>query len=233
MLLVSTYFVISKITMKKMLPPYHHGNLKQVLLDASVDLIGTVGLAGFTLREVARRAGVSHNAPYRHFRDKDDVLNAVAAEGFNRLTESMTKAAESGSNAMERLRLSGRGYVDFALRFPQHFVVMFESPQPIKTNPESREAGERAFGSLTRYIGECQKEGSLPEGDSTRLALLAWSLVHGIAKLACNGRFPFHKKANVLAFTDMATQALLSGIACLPSKSISGPSLSPKKRPCR
>jgi AcrR family transcriptional regulator len=219
--------------MKKKLPPYHHGNLKQVLLDASVDLIGTVGLPAFTLREVARRAGVSHNAPYRHFRDKDDLLNAVAAEGFNRLTESMMKAAEDGSNAMARLRLSGRGYVDFALRFPQHFVVMFESPQPIKTNIESRTAGGRAFGALTRYIEECQKEGALPGTDPMRLALLAWSLVHGIAKLANNGRFPFSKKTDVLAFTDMATQAFMSGIAGMASAADSGPSLRPKKRPCK
>ena len=161
------------------------------------------------------------------------MLNAIAAEGFNRLTESMTKAAESGNNAMARLRLSGRGYVDFALRFPQHFVVMFESPQPIKTNLESRQAGERAFHTLTRYIEECQQAGSIPDGDSTRLALLAWSLVHGIAKLANNGRFPFSRKTDVLAFTDMATQTFLSGIAGMPGKAISGPSLSPKKRPCR
>ena len=218
--------------MKKDPLPYHHGNLKQVLLDASVDLIGTVGLPSFTLREVARRAGVSHNAPYRHFRDKDDLLNAVAAEGFNRLTESMAKAVESGRNAMERLRLSGQGYVDFALRFPRHFVVMFESPQPIKTNIESRTAGERAFGALTHYIEECQKEGSLPNGDSTRLALLAWSLVHGIAKLANNGRFPFSGRKDVLTFTDMATRTFMSGIAGMPSKTISGPSLRPKKQPC-
>ncbi len=219
--------------MKKKPPPYHHGNLKQVLLDASVDLIGTVGLPAFTLREVARRAGVSHNAPYRHFRDKDDLLNAVAAEGFDRLTESMTKAAEAGSNAMAKLRLSGRGYVDFALRFPQHFVVMFESPQPIKTNVESRTAGERAFGALTGYIEECQKEELLPGGDPMRLALLAWSLVHGIAKLANNGRFPFSKKTDVLAFTDTATQVFMSGIAGMASVADSGPSLRPKKRPCR
>jgi len=218
--------------MEKKSPPYHHGNLKQALLDAAVDLIGTVGLSAFTLREVARRAGVSHNAPYRHFRDKDDLLNAVAAEGFNSLTESMTKAAGAGRNAMERLRLSGQGYVDFALRFPRHFVVMFETPQPIKTNLESRKAGERAFGTLTRYIEECQKEGSFPGGDSTCLALLAWSLVHGIAKLANNGRFPFSGKKDVLAFTDMATRAFLSGIASLPSKAASGPSFRPKKSPC-
>jgi len=217
--------------------PYHHGNLKQSLLDAAVDLIGSVGLQAFTLREVTRRAGVSHNAPYRHFRDKDDLLNAVAAEGFNRLTESMAASANSGVSAMDKLRLSGQGYVDFALRFPQHFMVIFDSPAQIKTNLESQTAGERAFGALTRYIEECQKEGSLPDGDSTHLALLAWSLVHGIAKLASSGRLPSSKASDVLAFTDTATQAFLSGIVGMPAHStpnpsLCPPSLCPKKPPC-
>src|SRR6202044_4146949 len=94
--------------------PYHRVNLKQSLLDAAVGLIGEVGPQAFTLREVARRAGVSHNAPYRHFRDKDDLLAAVAAEGFDRLTEEMRKAMAKGRTAAERLNLAGRGYIQFA-----------------------------------------------------------------------------------------------------------------------
>ena len=96
--------------------PYHRVNLKQNLLDSAVALIGEVGPQAFTLREVARRAGVSHNAPYRHFRDKDDLLAAVAAEGFDRLTGEMKKAMAKGRTAAERLNLAGRGYVQFALR---------------------------------------------------------------------------------------------------------------------
>ena len=94
--------------------PYHHVNLKQSLLDAAVALIGEVGPQAFTLREVARRAGVSHNAPYRHFRDKDDLLAEVAAQGFDQLTESMKEAMARGKTAAERLSLAGRGYVQFA-----------------------------------------------------------------------------------------------------------------------
>ena len=77
--------------------PYHHGNLKHALLEASLGLIREIGPRAFTLREVARRAGVSHNAPYRHFRNKEELLAAVAAEGFDRLTESMLEAAEAAS----------------------------------------------------------------------------------------------------------------------------------------
>src|ERR1700690_3059070 len=107
---------------------YHPGNLKQALLEASLDLMRKAGPGGFTLREVARRAGVSHNAPYRHFRDKEELMAALAAGGFDRLTGAMTHASKSAIGALERFRMSGRGYVEFALRYPQHFAVMFEVP---------------------------------------------------------------------------------------------------------
>ena len=107
---------------------YHHGNLRKALLDAGVALIGDVGPKGFTIREVARRAGVSHNAPYRHFRDKDELLEAIAVEGFERLTAAMKKRSVAGAKAAERLMLCGCGYVDFALRWPHHFLVMFDLP---------------------------------------------------------------------------------------------------------
>src|SRR6202044_1998421 len=96
--------------------PYHHANLRKTLLAAAVALIGDVGPQAFTLREVARRAGVSHNAPYRHFHDKNDLLAAVAAQGFDRMTESMKQAMSKGRTAAERLSLAGRGYVQFALQ---------------------------------------------------------------------------------------------------------------------
>ena len=192
---------------------YHHGNLKQALLEASLDLIRKSGPGAFTLREVARRAGVSHNAPYRHFRDKEALLAALAAEGFDRLTATMTKAADLASGAMERFRMTGRGYVEFALRYPQHFAVMFEVPWQYDLYPETQAAGNRAFGTLVRHIEACQTEGALPTGDAEPRALLAWSLVHGVAKLAISGRLPWSEPAVVLDFTDVATTVLSRGMA--------------------
>ena len=192
-------------------PSYHHGNLKQALVKASLGLIRERGPRAFTLREVARRAGVSHNAPYRHFRDKEELLALVAAEGFVRLTESMVKTAKSGSGALDELRLSGRGYVQFALRYPQHFAVMFDAPRRFDLHPETRAAGECAFGTLVRYIEGCQAEGSLPKEDAKSLALLAWSMVHGVAKLAISGQLPWREAAQVLHFTDKATGVLALG----------------------
>ena len=194
--------------------PYHHGNLKPALLEASLALIREIGPSAFTLREVARRAGVSHNAPYRHFRDKEELLAAVAAQGFDRLTDSMRRAAAAaGSSPLERLRFSGRGYVQFALRHPQHFTVMFDAPWHFEAYQEAHAAGERAFGTLVRCIQECQSAGCLPKGDWQPLALLAWSMVHGIAKLAVGGRLPLSGAAQVLEFTDLATEAIRLGMA--------------------
>src|ERR1700740_773464 len=83
--------------------PYHHGHLEETLLKTAIQLIGEVGPAGFTLREVARRAGVSHNAPYRHFADREELLAAVAAQGFRELTQAMRDAAHEQAKALEQL----------------------------------------------------------------------------------------------------------------------------------
>jgi AcrR family transcriptional regulator len=192
--------------------PYHRVNLKQSLLDAALALIAEVGPQVFTLREVARRAGVSHNAPYRHFRDKDDLLAAVAAQGFNQLTKSMQKAMAKGSTAAERLSLAGRGYVRFALEWPQHILVMFETPVMEEQRPEHFQAAERAFQTLLDAIVAVQAEGGLSQGEPQTFALAAWSAVHGLAKLATGGRLPFDKK-QTLRFADYLTEVLACGMA--------------------
>src|SRR5277367_6509136 len=115
--------------------PYHHGNLKKALLQAALELTAETGPRGFTLREAARRAGVSHNAPYRHFRDRDALLAAVATEGFDRLTHAMARGALK-AGPLNRLRRSGLAYVDFALRWPQHFAAMFDAPWDKPEYPE-------------------------------------------------------------------------------------------------
>ena len=190
---------------------YHHGNLRAVLLEAGVALIGNVGPKGFTIREVARRAGVSHNAPYRHFRDKEELLAAIAAEGFERLTVSMKRWSLAGARGEDRLRLCGCGYVDFALRWPQHFSVMFDLPSVPRRGSRPQVIGENAFQTLLGFTIESQQEGVLPAGDPHPLALMAWSLVHGIAKLAISGKLSSTRK-KVLDFTEHASKAFISGM---------------------
>jgi AcrR family transcriptional regulator len=191
---------------------YHHGNLKQALLAAAVKVIGTVGPRAFTLREVARRAKVSHNAPYRHFQDKDELLAAVAAQGFDRLADSMIAAAAPAGNALDALRLSGRGYVQFALQWPEHFSVMFEYCDGLAAYPDYAASGQTAFQVLLDKIVAAQNAGQLPAGDARTLALTAWSMVHGIAKLAIGSRLPFKTEDAVLEFTAFASHALGDGL---------------------
>jgi len=192
--------------------PYHHGNLREALLEAAIRLIAEVGPTAFTLREVARRAGVSHNAPYRHFHDRDDLMAAVAAQGFGELTRAMIEAAAGKSDALERLKCAGLGYVTFALRRPQHFTVMFDAPVLKRKHPDSAAAGEEAFATLLNFVKDCQEAGRLPSGDLREMALLAWTMVHGIAKLAITGRLPFRSRSEVLRFGEFVIdQSLPTG----------------------
>ena len=191
--------------------PYHHGNLRQSLLEAAVRLIAESGPAGFNLREVARRANVSHNAPYRHFKDKGEMLAEVAAQGFRELTEAMREGAASELTPMRQLKRSGYAYVAFALRRPEHFAAMFDAPSLGDSSP-CRQAGEEAFGTLVGFIALCQREGQLPAGGTEYRALLAWSLVHGIAKLAIANLLPFRSPDQMLQF---AVSAIDDSIAAL------------------
>jgi AcrR family transcriptional regulator len=205
--------------------PYHHGNLREALLSAALKLISEVGPTAFTLREVARRAGVSHNAPYRHFRDRDEVIAAVSTQGYAELTRAMLDAAEEEAGALARLRGAGLAYVNFALRRPEHFTAMFDTPpskpedklcfNPSKMKskyPQAAEAAEQSFRTLMNFVAACQQEGVLPAGDTKQIALLAWSIVHGIAKLGITGRFPFSSKSEVLRFAEYVIEKSLPSV---------------------
>jgi len=182
-----------------------------------VELIAEVGPAAFTLREVARRAGISHNAPYRHFREKDELLAAVATEGFERLADALAKPGKAararGPNpALGRFQASGLAYVRFALRSPEHLLVMFDWSLPADRYPELSAASRRAFSVLAGLVEAAQREGSLPAGDPLALACIAWALVHGVAKLAVAKRLPFHSESEVLRFAMRAIEALYEGM---------------------
>jgi len=178
-------------------------------LEEAVRLIGEAGPGALTLREVARRAGVSHNAPYRHFRDRDDLLAAMAAQGYRELTHAMVAAIKDKSDPVERLKHAGLGYVTFALRRPEHFTVIFDAPLSKNSDPDSAVAAEQAFNTLKELVKNCQDAGRLPPVDSLQLALLAWTMVHGIAKLAIAGRLPFRSHKEILKFAEFVIEQSL------------------------
>jgi len=168
---------------------YHHGNLKEALLRAALELIAQKGPGGFTFAEAARWAGVSPAAPYRHFRDRDELLSNVALRGFNQFEVALAKAWDDGRpdtfTALDRL---GRAYLDFARNEPAYYSAMFEAGIPLATNSELREAGDRAFAVL-RSAAE-KLCGQMPPGGrppALMVALHIWAMAHGIASLFGRG----------------------------------------------
>jgi AcrR family transcriptional regulator len=168
---------------------YHHGNLKEALIRAALELIAQKGPAGFTFAEAARSAGVSPAAPYRHFRDRDDLLVDVARRGFDQFTQALLGAwGEGGPDAFTAFGRVGRAYLDFARTEPAYYSAMFEAGVPLDANSELREAGERAFAVLRmaaeKLIAHVPPERRPP---ALMMALHVWALSHGIASLFGRG----------------------------------------------
>jgi AcrR family transcriptional regulator len=168
---------------------YHHGNLKEALIRAALALIAQKGPAGFTFAEAARWAGVSPAAPYRHYRDRDELISDVARRGFELFEAALKQAWNEGrpdpSTAFERL---GKAYLEFARAEPAYYSAMFEAGIPLETNPELREAGERAFGVLraaTETLVATMPAANRPP--VLMMALHIWALSHGIASLFGRG----------------------------------------------
>jgi AcrR family transcriptional regulator len=168
---------------------YHHGNLKEALVRAALELIAQKGPAGFTFAEAARWAGVSPAAPYRHFRDRDELLASVAQRGFEQFAAALARAWDDGRphpfKAFERF---GKAYLEFARTEPALYSAMFEAGIPLETNPELREAGERAFAVLRtateRLVATLPAQNRPPV---LMMALHIWALSHGIASLFGRG----------------------------------------------
>ena len=153
---------------------YHHGDLRRALLDAAADVIAESGPAALSLRDLARRAGVSHAAPHHHFGDKAGLLTALAAEGYDLLAAALTDARTS---FLEQ----GIAYVRFAVSHRAHFEVMFRPDLYHADNPELAAARDRSSAAL--YTGVA----TLGAGNAEQAALAAWSIAHGFATLWLSG----------------------------------------------
>lgn len=167
---------------------YHHGDLRRALVEAAFELVKEKGPQGITLREAARRAGVTHAAPYRHFADKEALLAAVAEEGFARLRAAIAQAAE-GAAAADLLEVMGVAYVRFAREHPSQFRVMFGAEVGDKRRyPALMQADQAVFDLLIRAIEVAQAAGAMGPGNPARLGMVQWSMLHGVAALVVDGQ---------------------------------------------
>jgi AcrR family transcriptional regulator len=178
-------------------PRYHHGNLRAALIDAGAELARAGGPEAIVVREASRRVGVSHNAAYRHFPDRDTLLKSVAERSMSelaRLMEELIDAVAASSDAVEtarrRLRATGEAYVQFALAESGLFRTAFAVPDRLEYfGPDEGvgAAGLGPFGLLSRQLDELAQAGGLPDERRPYAEIVAWSAVHGISMLLLEG----------------------------------------------
>jgi AcrR family transcriptional regulator len=168
---------------------YHHGDLREALIEAALELIAEKGPVGFTVAEAARSAGVSPAAPYRHFRDRDELIADVARRGFGLFEVELNLAWNNGlPDPITAFNRVGRAYLAFARSEPAYYAAMFEAGLPLHAYPELVEAGERAFAVLRRAAEMLAAR--LPAGErppALMVGLHVWALSHGIASLFARG----------------------------------------------
>lgn len=210
---------------------YHHGDLRRALLDAAQDLVAAKGAEGFSLREAARAVGVSPAAAYRHFEDKAALLGALALEGMARLALAMEKAVarapgEPGTPAKAAASFAaiGAAYVDFAVKNPSHFRVMFgpwcDHPAPDALPQESTLGGRDPYQLLVDALDELVRTGAIPAAARPGAEIAAWSAVHGLASLLVEEALPHTAAERGRAFA-VLRRTLLLGLGCDPS--LAGP----------
>lgn len=187
---------------------YHHGNLRVALVEAGLELIEQKGVQALTLREIGARVGVSRSAAYRHFADKSGLLSEICEAGFTQFADALAAARDAAHpDFASRLSAMGVAYVRFAAEHRAHFEVMF-GPLDV---PQASPQGARAFGILESTIREGQQSGDVRTGDSTALARLVWSLVHGISMLRLERDLT--KPGAGAKFTLFCTDILRAGLA--------------------
>jgi AcrR family transcriptional regulator len=171
---------------------YHHGDLKQALVESGVRILKEQGLSALTLRSAARAAGVSHSAPYAHFADKQMLLAAISTRGFIDLYERLSHTVEQHKNAPKDLLVeTGWTYAQFALSEPAIFKLMFSGIlEDEHTYPELMAAVRKTYHKLVEVVEFCQAEKVLRAGSSEETAIAVWSLVHGFISLYLERQLP-------------------------------------------
>ena len=190
---------------------YHHGQLQEALLESAEASLEQQGPSGLSLRKLGRELGVTPGAPYRHFADKEALLGALSARGFERLREMMLEQMQGQQDPAQRLRLAGIAYLSFASAHPQLFRLMF-GWMPTQDCEAVHEAGAEAFGVLQATLDAAEAAGQL-RLSAHESALIVWSAIHGAAFLLIDGGLAkFELEGNVLALGNRIHADLWTGI---------------------
>lgn len=177
--------------MAKAQSSYHHGDLRSAILEAALEIINERGPQALSIREVARRTNVSHNAPYGHFASKDALIIAVVERGFALLQETVERLkAASEPDVTSQFAATGIAYVEFAFKYPAYYRVMFSGDLLTMSQP-LQQTSETMFQTLVNDIEDCRKIGIVRDGDSRMMAAALWSTLHGFISLANENRLPF------------------------------------------
>jgi|TARA_B100000315_G_scaffold260180_1_gene319823 AcrR family transcriptional regulator len=195
---------------------YHHGDLRAAMLDVALATLEELGPQGLTMREVARRTGVSHAAPYRHFADRDQLIVAVVEQGFSLLEATMAEhRAAADDDPLSQFTAGGFAYFSFAFRYPAYYRVMFSGDLLSASGAESlQHTGTTAIRQIAADIEVCQRLGLLKPGDPMLQALALTSTMHGYVTLVIDNRVQYllgekYSKEQLIQF---AMSSIIEGI---------------------
>lgn len=193
---------------------YHHGDLLQALIDAALDLVAEKDASDVSLREIARRVGVSHTAPYRHFADKEALWAAVAREGFERFQQELETAMLSASDPLEQLERGCASYLSYAAKHPARYRIMFgaHGANAEKADAAMAEAAKQTYLPFAGAIARGQEEGQFRAGDCEGMAQTLWALMHGLALLAIGGQLEA-KEGTSESLSDLMLHQFMAGLA--------------------
>ena len=192
---------------------YHHGDLKNALIKAGVEILAKEGVGGLSLRKVAQRAGVSHSAPYAHFPDKQSLIAAISTEGFNQLYNELEAAISLHAKSPKKQLVEGaQAYVRFALKNSDTFKIMFSGVlEKEKDYPSFVEISSKTFKLVVEVVQACQNAGVLPTAPANLMAVSVWGQVHGIVSLALEGQISHTllEKKNIESIVSFAMERAL------------------------
>jgi AcrR family transcriptional regulator len=190
--------------------PYHHGKLREALLERAMETIEQAGVDGLSLRQLARDLNVSHGAPAKHFRDKQALIDALALAGFELMNQRILAAAHAGDDLRQRFASVANAYVDFAVSHPALLTVMYSTKHHPGSSTELRNIGEQGIHVARALIAEAQDRGDLAPGDTETLAMVCFVSLHGAALLAAGKQLDGNSVEDVVAAT---TDTLWAGMA--------------------